>query len=95
MTVRFKPAPPGSGVTFVRTDQPERVRIAARVDNLTKRARRTSLRNGTAAIETVEHCLAAVYGLGLDNLAIELNGTELPAVDGSSLPFVEASRRPV
>jgi UDP-3-O-[3-hydroxymyristoyl] glucosamine N-acyltransferase len=87
--LRFKPAAPGSGITFVRCDQPEPVRIAARVENLTKRARRTSLRNGTTAIETVEHCLAAICGLSIDNLEIELDNAELPAADGSSVPFVE------
>jgi len=89
VTVRFKPAAAGSGIIFVRTDQPEPVRIAARVDNLTKRARRTSLRNGTASIETVEHCLAAVRGLDIDNLVIELDNAELPGVDGSSQPYTE------
>ncbi len=90
VNVCFKPAPAGAGVLFVRTDQPEPVRIPALLENLTKRARRTSLRNGTAAIETVEHCLAAVRGLGLDNLIIELDNAELPSGDGSALPFVTA-----
>ncbi len=90
VTVRFKPAPPGSGISFVRSDQPEPVRVAARIENLTKRARRTSLRNGTVAIETVEHCLAAVRGLDIDNLIIELDNDELPGVDGSSRPYVDA-----
>ncbi len=88
--LRFRPAPAGTGVTFIRTDQPQPVRIAAKLENLSKRARRTSLRNGTAAIETVEHCLAAVRGLGIDNLIIELDNAELPAADGSSRPFVDA-----
>jgi UDP-3-O-[3-hydroxymyristoyl] N-acetylglucosamine deacetylase / 3-hydroxyacyl-[acyl-carrier-protein] dehydratase len=92
VNLRFRPAPPGSGVVFVRTDQPEPVRIPARLDNLSKRARRTSLRNGTAAIETVEHCLAAVRGLDLDNLVIELDNAELPALDGSALPFMNTLR---
>ena len=89
MKLRFKPAAPGSGIAFVRSDQPEPARITARVENLTKRSRRTSLRNGTVAVETVEHCLAAVRGLSIDNLEIELDNAELPAVDGSSTPFVE------
>ncbi|MEW6250867.1 MAG: UDP-3-O-acyl-N-acetylglucosamine deacetylase [Planctomycetota bacterium] len=93
VTARFKPAPPGSGIVFARTDQPEAVRIPATVDNLSKRARRTSLRNGTASIETVEHCLAAARGLGLDNLLIELDNAELPAADGSALPFIEAFQK--
>jgi UDP-3-O-[3-hydroxymyristoyl] N-acetylglucosamine deacetylase/3-hydroxyacyl-[acyl-carrier-protein] dehydratase len=89
VTVRFKPAPPGTGITFLRTDQAEPVRIPARFENLSKRARRTSLRNGTAAIETIEHCLAAVRGLELDNLLVELDHAELPSGDGSALTFVE------
>jgi len=90
VTLRFKPAPPGTGITFVRTDQGEPVCIPARLENLSKRARRTSLRNGTAAIETIEHCLAAARGLEIDNLIVELDNAEVPAVDGSALPFVEA-----
>lgn len=87
---RFRPAPIGSGVTFVRTDQPEPVRINARYENLTKRARRTSLRNGSMAVETVEHCLAAIRGMDIDNVEVELDNAELPAGDGSSMPFVSA-----
>lgn len=90
VTARFKPAPVGTGVLFTRCDQAEPVRIPAQLDHLTKRARRTSLRNGTVEIETVEHCLAAVRGCGIDNIEIELDNAELPAVDGSSRPFVDA-----
>jgi flagellar biosynthesis/type III secretory pathway protein FliH len=68
VTARFKPAPPGTGILFVRTDQAEPVTIPARLDNLSKRARRTSLRNGTAAIETIEHCLAAARADARDDL---------------------------
>jgi UDP-3-O-[3-hydroxymyristoyl] N-acetylglucosamine deacetylase/3-hydroxyacyl-[acyl-carrier-protein] dehydratase len=87
VTVRFRPSPPSTGVTFVRCDAASPVRIAARLENLTRRARRTSLKNGTLSVETVEHCLAAVRGLGIDNLEIELNNAELPGVDGSALPY--------
>ncbi len=90
VTVRFKPAAPDSGIWFVRTDTPSPVRILAHVKNVTKRARRTSLRNGSAAVETVEHCMAALHGLGIDNIEVELNGCELPGGDGSSEIFVEA-----
>lgn len=92
VAVRFKPAPVDAGVVFVRVDGPNSARIRAHVSNVTKRARRTSLRNGTMAIETVEHCLAAIHAMGVDNIEIELNGGELPAGDGSSLLFVEALR---
>ncbi|MFH1746707.1 MAG: 3-hydroxyacyl-ACP dehydratase FabZ [Planctomycetota bacterium] len=96
--VRLKPAPPGSGITFIRSDQPQPVRIPARVENLTKRARRSSLKNGTVSIETVEHCLAAARGLAIDNLDVEIDNAELPGGDGSCLLFsdslVSAGRRP-
>lgn len=91
-TLRLRPAEPDAGICFIRTDQSPPVRIAARVENVSKRARRTSLKNGTAAIETVEHCLSACAGLGVDNLEIELTGNEVPALDGSSLGFVKKLR---
>jgi UDP-3-O-[3-hydroxymyristoyl] N-acetylglucosamine deacetylase/3-hydroxyacyl-[acyl-carrier-protein] dehydratase len=91
--VRFKPAGPDTGITFVRSDQPEPIAVRASILNLTKRARRTSLRNGTVAIETVEHCLAAARGLGIDNLVIELDNDELPSGDGSCQPFIETLRQ--
>jgi UDP-3-O-[3-hydroxymyristoyl] N-acetylglucosamine deacetylase/3-hydroxyacyl-[acyl-carrier-protein] dehydratase len=92
VSMRVRPAPPNSGICFIRTDQSPPIRIEAVVENVSKRARRTSLRNGTVAIETVEHCLSACAGLDLDNLQIELDANELPGLDGSSLAFVEKLR---
>ena len=92
MTIRLRPGAPYSGICFVRTDQIPAARITATVDNVSKRAHRTALRNGTVAIETVEHCLSACAGLGIDNLQIELNAEELPASDGSSLLYVQKLR---
>jgi len=91
--VRFKPAPENHGVVFVRTDVSDNgapVRIPALVTHVTKRARRTTLRRGATAIETCEHCLSAVAGLNIDNLVIEIAGPELPGVDGSATPYVDA-----
>ncbi len=92
ITIRVKPAPPDTGVVFVRSDQPDPVRVSAVIDNITKRARRSSLRNGTISIETVEHFLAAVVGSNLDNLEVDLSGPgcELPGGDGSCQVFLEA-----
>jgi UDP-3-O-[3-hydroxymyristoyl] N-acetylglucosamine deacetylase / 3-hydroxyacyl-[acyl-carrier-protein] dehydratase len=73
---------------FVRTDL-ERLQIPALVSYVAKRARRTALRNGDAMIETCEHCLSAVAGLGIDNLVIEINAAELPGLDGSAKPYVD------
>jgi UDP-3-O-[3-hydroxymyristoyl] N-acetylglucosamine deacetylase/3-hydroxyacyl-[acyl-carrier-protein] dehydratase len=93
VTVRFKPAAADAGIVFVRNDGPVPAQIRALVANVTKRARRTSLRNGTLAIETVEHCLAALHGLGVDNIEVELTGGEMPGGDGSSQLFVDAIRQ--
>jgi len=65
-------------------------RIAADVAHVVKRARRTSLMNGSAVVETVEHVLAAVAGMGVDNVVIDLTAEEVPSTDGSARPFVEA-----
>ena len=89
----FMPAPENAGITFVRNDLPSPVRIETNVANLAKRARRTSLKNGAATVETIEHVLAAVWGLGIDNLTIELSADETPAPDASPMPFVEALQR--
>ncbi len=91
--VCFKPAPINHGVVYYRTDvadggQP--VRIPALIQNVGKRARRTALRNGEVAIETCEHCMSALAGLGIDNVVVEIAGPEVPACDGSARPFVEA-----
>ncbi len=92
VSMRMCPSEPNTGVMFVRTDQSPPISIAAVVANVSKRSRRTALRNGTVAIETVEHCLGACAGLGLDNLRIELKGSELPGFDGSSITYVEGIR---
>jgi UDP-3-O-[3-hydroxymyristoyl] N-acetylglucosamine deacetylase/3-hydroxyacyl-[acyl-carrier-protein] dehydratase len=89
--LRFLPAQPDTGVTFVRTDLPRPTKIAATIANLAPRVdRRTSLLDGTTSVQTVEHVLAAVNGLGIDNLAVELNSEEVPGTDGSAKPFTQA-----
>ena len=91
--VRLCPAPPNTGVVFVRTDLPKPARIRATIANLAperQRNRRTSLRDGTVAIETIEHIMAAVNGLGIDNITIELDAEEVPGTEGSPKAFTEA-----
>jgi UDP-3-O-[3-hydroxymyristoyl] N-acetylglucosamine deacetylase/3-hydroxyacyl-[acyl-carrier-protein] dehydratase len=92
-TLRFLPAPPDTGVVFIRTDQRPPAQIPARVDHVAKRHRRTSLRNGSVQIETIEHCLAALAGIGIDNVQIEMRGSEVPGMDGSCQPFVETLKQ--
>ncbi|MGC9454441.1 MAG: UDP-3-O-acyl-N-acetylglucosamine deacetylase [Phycisphaerae bacterium] len=88
--LRFLPADAGTGIVFVRSDLAEPVRIRTSPDHMAKRSRRSSLMNGSVTIETVEHVLSAIWGLGLDNLVVELDGSETPSTDGSPRPFVEA-----
>jgi UDP-3-O-[3-hydroxymyristoyl] N-acetylglucosamine deacetylase/3-hydroxyacyl-[acyl-carrier-protein] dehydratase len=91
--VIFRPAPEDAGVVFVRTDIPEPVRISAVAPNLTERSRRTTLKKGAISVETVEHCLAAVNALEIDNLTIEIDGLELPAPDCSSAEYFNVLKR--
>jgi UDP-3-O-[3-hydroxymyristoyl] N-acetylglucosamine deacetylase/3-hydroxyacyl-[acyl-carrier-protein] dehydratase len=88
--VTFRSAPVNSGITFVRTDVGEAVPIPAVPTSVAERSRRTSLRKGPTTVETVEHCLAAIAALGIDNLAVEVNGAEMPAPDCSSAKFFRA-----
>jgi UDP-3-O-[3-hydroxymyristoyl] N-acetylglucosamine deacetylase/3-hydroxyacyl-[acyl-carrier-protein] dehydratase len=92
----FKPAPANSGIRFVRSDLPAKPEIKVDVGNAVPsgdHSRRTVLGNGDVTISTVEHVLAAVHGLGIDNLLIELNSAEPAEPDGSSAPFVEVLKR--
>jgi UDP-3-O-[3-hydroxymyristoyl] N-acetylglucosamine deacetylase / 3-hydroxyacyl-[acyl-carrier-protein] dehydratase len=87
-TVTFHPAPEETGIVFVRTDVANAVRIPAVAPNIAERSRRTSIKKGDVSIETVEHCLAAIHALGIDNIVMEVEGPELPAPDCSSAEYV-------
>jgi len=84
------PANPGFGIQFQRVDLPNQPVIKADCDLVTDTSRGTTLQVGDAKVSTVEHILAALVGLGVDNLLIELNGPEIPIMDGSSALFIEA-----
>jgi UDP-3-O-[3-hydroxymyristoyl] N-acetylglucosamine deacetylase/3-hydroxyacyl-[acyl-carrier-protein] dehydratase len=88
-TVTFMPAPAGSGIVFVRTDLPGAPEIPADIDHVADIARGTTLKKGEAKVHTVEHILAALAGLELDNLRVNLDSSEPPVGDGSASPFVE------
>ncbi len=89
-SVVMHPAPTGHGIALRRADVPAAPVIPARVEHLVARPRRTALGVGGSTIETVEHVLSALAGLGIDNALIEVSGPEVPMGDGSALPFVEA-----
>ena len=89
--VRLRPAEPGTGIVFRRVDLKDRPEVAAHVDNVRSAARRTVLASRSGAVvETVEHLMAALAGLQVDNCLVEIDAVEVPAVDGSSMPFCEA-----
>ena len=88
--LEFTPAAENNGITFVRTDLPSRPRIQANVLNRVKGPRRTTLVTGGTSVEMVEHVLAALAGLRIDNCEVLVNAPEMPGCDGSSLAFVEA-----
>lgn len=88
--VRVLPADPGQGRYFVRVDLAAAPRIPARVESVSQTLLSTELRQGEAQVRTVEHLLAALAGLGVDNARIELDGPEVPLLDGSAQPWVEA-----
>ncbi|MHC4791063.1 MAG: UDP-3-O-acyl-N-acetylglucosamine deacetylase [Planctomycetota bacterium] len=91
--VVFRPAPADTGIVFVRTDIAEPVRISAVATNLAERSRRTTLKKGPISIETVEHCLATVHALEIDNLVVEVSGSEMPAPDCSCTEYVKVLKR--
>lgn len=88
--VEFRPAPPDTGVVFVRQDLARPARIPALVSNRIETPRRTTLRADGASVEMVEHIMAALGGLQIDNCEVWVNATEMPGLDGSSLPYVDA-----
>lgn len=89
VTMEFVPAPPDSGIVFVRTDLPGQPRIASRLENVVSTNRGTIIEEHSASVNTVEHVMAALRGVGIDNLQINLSNEEPPVTDGSSLVFVE------
>ena len=88
--VRIIPAEINHGRVFVRTDLPDQPAIPAHVDSVKQTLLSTELATGEAAVRTVEHLLATLVGLGIDNAHIEVNGPELPLLDGSAQLWVEA-----
>lgn len=88
----LRPAEADSGVTFIRTDIPGSPRIKAGVEFLLAQtlSRRSSIGSSQAQVQTVEHLMAALSSLGIDNIDIQIDNSELPGLDGSAIGFVEA-----
>jgi UDP-3-O-[3-hydroxymyristoyl] N-acetylglucosamine deacetylase len=92
VTMRLLPAPAGSGIVFRRTDL-DNFEIPANGRNVAKVSYATSLMRQGVLISTTEHLLSALIGMGVDNVIVELDNLELPILDGSALPYVEAILR--
>lgn len=90
VTLTFKPAPVNHGYRFQRIDLPDQPVVPADVKLVVSTNRGTTLRNGDALVATVEHVLSALTGMGLDNVLMEIDGPEMPIMDGTSMPFVTA-----
>lgn len=92
-TITFRPAGPNTGIRFLRTDLKESVEIPANIEHVIDNFRDTTLGVGDVHIRQVEHVLAALFGLEIDNARVELDSNEPPVGDGSAMPFVEILRK--
>jgi len=94
--VTLKPALPNSGINFVRTDLSERPALNAetsKIVDLHLCPRRTSIAVGDVEVQTVEHIMAALYGMGIDNAIVEIDADEVPGMDGSAIPFFDILKK--
>lgn len=83
----LRPAPPETGIVFVRTDLPGKPQIKAETDNIVATDLATTIGKDGIRISTVEHLLSALYGMGVDNAFVEVDSAEVPIMDGSAAPF--------
>ena len=90
--LKMTPAPPDTGIVFARTDLPDTPRIPANLEHVTATELGTSLGAGGVEVLTVEHVLASLAALEVDNMELELDGPEVPILDGSFAPYVSAIR---
>src|SRR6478736_10385640 len=90
VNMTFVPALPNDGIVFQRVDIENQPIVEADVDYVVDLSRGTTIEKNGARVSTVEHTLAALMGLQVDNVMIQLDGPEPPIMDGSSMPFVEA-----
>lgn len=86
--INLKPAPGDTGVKFIRTDLAGHPVIDARFDNVFDTTLATTIGSNGCRVATIEHLMAAFFGLGIDNAIVELDGPEVPIMDGSAAPFI-------
>ncbi len=88
--LRLCPAPPDHGLVFERVDLDPPVQIPVTIEHALERDRRTAIGSGEAVVETIEHCISALRGAGIDNVLLQIDGPEVPLGDGSASAFIEA-----
>ncbi|MBQ2873737.1 MAG: UDP-3-O-[Bacteroidales bacterium] len=88
MTV--KPAPADMGIVFRRTDLGEDATVAALAENVSNTARSTTISSGEVSVSTIEHILSALTGMGVDNAYVDIDNVEVPILDGSAKPYIDA-----
>jgi UDP-3-O-[3-hydroxymyristoyl] N-acetylglucosamine deacetylase/3-hydroxyacyl-[acyl-carrier-protein] dehydratase len=91
--IRLRQAPPETGVVFTRVDLPNRPRLEVSPESVREGFRNVVVQSDQAEIQTVEHLLSALFGLGIDNVEVEVSGPELPIGDGSSRVYVDLLQR--
>ena len=84
----IKPAPPDRGIKFIRKDLSGYRAVNVHFDNVIDTNMSTTIGNNGCKVTTIEHLMAAFFGLGIDNARVEIDGSEVPIMDGSSAPFV-------
>lgn len=89
-TLTFRPAPPDTGVYFIRTDLPGNPSLKVTARNVQATSHQTTIGGTAFSVATIEHCLSALSALRIDNLFIELDGPEIPIGDGSARDFLQA-----
>jgi len=96
VNLKFKPAPTNTGINFIRVDVKDSPMIKADIHQVLdqdKSPRRTSVCNNSVEVHTIEHLMAALWALGIDNILIEIDGPELPGLDGSAKSFVDTLKK--
>ncbi|MCR9289659.1 MAG: bifunctional UDP-3-O-[3-hydroxymyristoyl] N-acetylglucosamine deacetylase/3-hydroxyacyl-ACP dehydratase [Bacteroidetes bacterium] len=93
VTMTFRPAPVNHGFKFQRVDLDNKPILRAEISQVTSTNRGTTISKGEIKVNTVEHALSALYGLSIDNVLIEIDGPEVPIMDGSASSFVKAIER--
>lgn len=89
ISLTLRPAEPGTGIVFHRVDLSPAVSIEAKSENVVNTRLSTTIGRGQATVSTIEHLMAALYSCGIDNAHVDINGPEVPIMDGSAAPFIK------